>query len=81
MSQLIRPLSVKDTVLDISDSIDFAVFKSGQNITSQKYQANSQSNTQHTYAIQIPSVNTVLSRNIIWGADITFTISGTVQPY
>lgn len=81
MSNLIRPLSVKDTVLDISDSIDFAVFKSGQNITSQKYQANSQSNTQHTYAIQIPSVNTVLSRNIIWGADITFTISGTVQPY
>ena len=51
MSQLIKPLSVKDTVLDISDSLDFAVFKSGQNITSQKYQANSSSSTQHVYAI------------------------------
>lgn len=81
MSQLIKPLAVKDTVLDISDSLDFAVFKSGQNITSQRYQANSASPNQHTYAIQVPSVNTVVSRNVIWGSDITFTLQGTVQPY
>jgi hypothetical protein len=81
MSQLIRPLSVKDTVLDISDSIDFAVFKSGQNITSQKYQANSSSSTQHVYAIQVPSTSTVVSRNVIWGSSITFNLTGTVQPY
>ena len=81
MSQLIKPLSVKDTVLDISDSIDFAVFKSGQNVTSQKYQANSSSSTQHVYAIQVPSTATVVSRNVIWGSDITFQISGNCCPY
>jgi hypothetical protein len=81
MSQLIKPLAVKDTVLDIADSLDFAVFKSGQNITSQKYQANSASSTQHVYAIQVPSTSTVVSRNVIWGSDITFTLAGSVQPY
>jgi hypothetical protein len=81
MSNLIKPLSVKDTVLDISDSIDFAVFKSGQNVTSQKYNANSKSKSQHIYAIQVPSISTVVSRNIIWGSDITFTLTGNVTPY
>jgi len=81
MSNLIKPLSVKDTVLDISDSLDFAVFKSGQNITSQKYQANSSSQTQHVYAIQVPSTSTVVSRNVIWGSDITFTLQGNVGAY
>ena len=81
MSQLIKPLSVKDTVLDISDSLDFAVFKSGQNITSQKYQANSSSSTQHVYAIQVPSTSTVVSRNVIWGSDITFSLTGAVNQY
>jgi len=81
MSQLIRPLSVKDTVLDISDSLDFAVYKSGQNITSQKYQANSSSSTQHVYAIQVPSTNIVVSRNVIWGSDITFNLTGNCAPY
>ena len=81
MSQLIKPLSVRDTVLDISDSLDFAVFKSGQNITVQRYQANSSSATQHVYAIQVPSVSTVISRNVIWGSDITFTLAGTCAEY
>lgn len=81
MSNLIRPFSVKDTVLDISDSLDFAVFKSGQNITSQRYLANSASDTQHVYAIQVPSTSTVVSRNVILGSDITFTLQGTVQPF
>ena len=81
MSQLIKPLSVRDTVLDISDSIDFAVFKSGRNITVQRYQANSASSTQHIYAIQVPSTSTVISRSVIWGSDVAITFAGTVQAY
>ena len=81
MSNLIRPLSVVDTVLDIQDSINFAVFKSGQNITSQRYQANSSSSTSHIYAIQVPSTSTIVSRNVNWGSDITFTFTGSVAQY
>jgi hypothetical protein len=30
---------------------------------------------------QVPSTSTVVSRNVIWGSDITFTITGALQPY
>ena len=30
---------------------------------------------------QVPSTSTVVSRNLIWGSDITFVLTGTVQPY
>jgi len=81
MSQQIIPVSVKDTVLDLDDKINFAVFRSGQNISVQEYPANSQSSSQHVYAIQVPSTSTIVSRNVQWGSDITFTISGQANAY
>jgi len=30
---------------------------------------------------QVPSTSTVVSRNIIWGSDITFSLTGNVTPY
>ena len=30
---------------------------------------------------QVPSTSTIVSRNLIWGSDITFVLTGTVQPY
>jgi hypothetical protein len=81
MSQQLNPISVRDTVLDLDDKINFAVFRSGQNISVQRYPANSQSSSQHVYAIQVPSTSTVVSRNVVWGSDITFSFTGTVAPY
>jgi hypothetical protein len=81
MSQQLIPVAVKDTVLDLDDKLAFAVFRSGQNISVQSYPANSQSSSQHVYAVQVPSTNTIVSRNLIWGSDITFVLTGTVQPY
>lgn len=81
MSQQLVPIAVKDTVLDLDDKLSFAVFRSGQNISVQSYPANSQSSSQHVYAVQVPSTSTVVSRNLVWGSDITFTLTGTVQPY
>jgi hypothetical protein len=81
MSQQLMPISVRDTVLDLDDKINYAVFRSGQNISVQQYPANSQSSSQHVYAIQVPSTSTVVSRNVVWGSDITFNFTGTVAPY
>lgn len=81
MSQQLIPIAVRDTVLDVDDKLHYAVFRSGQNISIQKYPANSQSASQHVYSIQVPSTSTVMSRALIWGSDITFTFQGTVQPY
>ena len=81
MSQLIRPLAVLDSVLDLKDSCHFAVEKSAQNITAQKYKANSATANQLVFAIQVPSLSTVVSRNIIISADLTFQLNGTVPQY
>jgi hypothetical protein len=81
MSQLINPVSVRDTVLDLKDSCNFAVNKSAQNITSQSYKANSQTPNQLVFAIQVPSLSTVVSRNIIISADLSFRLTGTVSQY
>lgn len=51
MSQQLIPVAVKDTVLDLDDKLAFAVFRSGQNISVQAYPANSQSSSQHVYAV------------------------------
>jgi hypothetical protein len=78
MSQQINPVAVRDVVLDLDDKINFAVYRSGQNITSQKYPANSQSNSQHVYSIQVPSTSTIVSRNLCWNSTITLVVTGTV---
>jgi hypothetical protein len=77
MSQQINPVAVRDTVLDLDDKINFAVKRSGQNITIQKYPANSATATQHVYSVQVPSTSTIVSRNLTWGCDVTFAIAGT----
>lgn len=80
MSQLINPLSVVDTALDVKDSIDFAVLKSGQNITAQAYNANSYTSNQVVFAIQVPSTSTLVSRDISVEADMTFVVSSANVP-
>jgi hypothetical protein len=77
MSQQIKPVAVRDTVLDLQDSLDYAVYRSGSSISVQKFVANSATNSQHVYAIQVPSTSVVMSRNLVWGSTIQFTIAGT----
>jgi len=78
MSQQINPFAVRDVVLDLDDKINYAVFRSGQNITVQRYPANSATSSQHVYAIQVPSTSTIMSRNLVWGAKFSITVEGTV---
>lgn len=76
MSQQINPVAVRDTVLDLSDQVNFAVLRGGESISTQKYVANSATSSQHTYQIQVPSVSTIMSRNLLWHARIVYTFTG-----
>ena len=78
MSNQIQPILVSDPLLQLDDKINYAVFRGGQNVSTQKFPATSQTSTSHIYAVQIPSTTTVVDRNFIWGSDITFEITGTV---
>jgi len=77
MSQQIKPVAVRDTVLDLQDSLDYAVYRGGSSISVQKFIANSATSQAHVYAIQVPSTSVVLSRNLVWGSTISLTITGT----
>lgn len=77
MSNQIKPVLVSDPLLMLEDSVNFAVYRGGQNVSVQKFPATSATNTAHQYQIQVPSLSTVVDRAIIWGSDITFTLTGT----
>jgi hypothetical protein len=83
MSNQIKPVLVQDPLLALDDKIAYAVFRGGANVSTQKFNATSSSSTSHIYNIQVPSTSTVMSRQLVWGSDITFTIQGntTVGKY
>lgn len=78
MSNQIKPFLVQDPLLALDDSLNYAVYRGGQNISTQKFPASSKANTSHVYSIQVPSTSTVMSRALIWGATIKITVSGVV---
>jgi hypothetical protein len=77
MSSQIQPVLVVDDALLISDSIGYAVAKSGKNISTQKYIATSASANSHVYSVVVPSTSVVVDRSILWHCKTTLTITGT----
>jgi hypothetical protein len=70
MSQDIKKVLVKDDRLNVTDQISYAVNKGGQNMTSATFQAISQSNSSHTYNIQVPSEQTIIDRKVLWQSTV-----------
>lgn len=70
MSQDFNPLLVVDDRLNVSSTVDFAVFKGASQNTPQKYDAISSSNTSHTFNLQIPSENICIDREILWSSSV-----------
>ena len=58
----------------------FQVLKGGQNITSQPYRAISQTTSAHFYNVAVPSLETVISREVLWKFTLTLKITGTNKP-
>ena len=78
MSQNITPILVRDDRLCPTDNINYAVYKSGSSITHQTFRATSATPSSHVYTIFCPSVNTLISSELIWESTIAFTIAGVV---
>jgi hypothetical protein len=70
MSQDFQKVLVKDDRLCVTDKLEYAVEKGGQNMTPQIYNAISQSPSSHTYNLQVPSEQTVLDRRILWQSTV-----------
>ena len=66
-----------DRIANLTDTIKYGVVKGGQNITSASYTAQSATNSSHTYTVQVPSEQVIVSREVMWSSTVTFKIQGT----
>ncbi len=64
-----------DRIANISDSIRYAIIKGGQSITAAQFKAISESISSHTYNIQIPSMETLVDRRVMWKSTVKFNVS------
>lgn len=68
---------IKDSRLMVSDKINYGVVKGGETITHQRQNAVSESTTSLVYNVQVPSLQTVIDRRVIFGSDFILKIVGT----
>jgi len=67
MSETFEKVLVKDDRLGcITSKVKYQVFKGGQNITCTPFMAQSQSTSTHVYNIPAPSLETIISREVLW---------------
>lgn len=67
---------IKDSRLMVSDKINYGVVKGGETITHQRNNVVAESTTSLVFNVQVPSLQTVIDRRVMLGADITLKISG-----
>ena len=60
-----------DRLQYITDKVKFQVLNGGQHVTFQPYRAISQTSSAHIYNVAIPSLETVISREVLWKSTIT----------
>jgi len=77
MSQDFQKVLVKDDRLMVTDSVKYAVIKGGSNMTCAQYRAISQSPSSVTFNVQVPSQETVISRNALIRTTLTFSVTAT----
>ena len=75
MSEIFEKILVKDDRLGcITPKVKYQVFKGGQNITCQTYKAISQSTSNHVYNVAVPSLETIISREVLWKSTVTLKV-------
>lgn len=77
MSEGFQKVLVVDSRITPQENIEYAVYKGGQNVTYQPYQAISVSNSQASWNIQVPSQETLVSRRALLRATFKIAVSVT----
>ena len=75
MSQDFNPVLVKDSRLNVSDTIDFAVMKGGQNVSQQVYNAINPNSSSIVFNCPIPSEQTLIDRRVLLKSTIILKVS------
>ena len=74
MSTDFEKILVLDDRLNCTDKIKYQVTKGGQNVVSQSYSAISQSTSGVVFNCVIPSLETIVSREVLWTSTVTLEV-------
>jgi len=80
MSNDFKKVLLKDDRIMVTDSVNYAVLKGGQNVVCSTQPAISQSTSALTFNIQVPSEQTVVDRRLMWAmtTSLTFTCANAI---
>ena len=73
-------IHVKDDRLACTSKIKYGVLTGAQSVTAQQFKAISASTSACVFNIAVPSLETILSREIMFGATMTIAITTTGKP-
>jgi hypothetical protein len=81
MSETFEKILVKDDRRGcITPKVKYQVLKGGQDITCQTYKAISQSTSNHVYNVAVPSLETIIGREVLWKSTVTLKVTTTNRP-
>ena len=72
-----KTVNITDSRLHFDDQINYAVRGGAASITSVTYPAQAKSLTSHSFNINIPSLNTVVSKRVLWKSKVVYRVAGT----
>ena len=64
-----------DRISCFTPIVKCAVERGGQNVTSQPFKAISQTTSSHVYNVTVPSLETIISREVLWQSTVTLKIT------
>ena len=81
MSETFEKILIRaDRICCITSKVKFQVVKGGQNITCQPFKAVSSSPTAQVFNLTVPSLETIISREVLWRSTVTLRITGSYKP-
>ena len=80
MAETFETVLVKDDRLGcITPKVKFQMLKGGQNITCQPFKAISETKASHVYNVTVASLETTISREVLWQSTVTLKIATTCK--
>ncbi|MFM7988714.1 MAG: phage major capsid domain-containing protein, partial [Candidatus Fonsibacter sp.] len=76
MSETVEKILGKNDRLGcITPKVKYQVLKGGQNVTCQAFKAISQSTSNHVYNVAVPTLETIISREVLWKSTVTLKVT------
>ena len=69
-----------DKIACLTNKVKYQVCKGGQNITSSTFKAISATSSAHVYNVTVPSLETIIAREVLWQSTVTIRITGANKP-